>query len=101
MGIELTKSAKKSIAILYKGYLDRINSGEKRAQAAFFDKGNPLQAELVHSIQADIPELKKVGFVKVDITGCLEMQSEAIVYMENITVNTLKEWLSFGAQFIP
>lgn len=37
MGIELTKSAKRSIAKLYKSYLDRLRSGENKAQAVFFN----------------------------------------------------------------
>lgn len=101
MGIELTKSAKRSIAKLYKSYLDRLRSGENKAQAVFFNNEKSDQAELIRSIQEDVPELKKVGFVKMDITGCLTIQGEAVVYMENIAGNTLKEWLSFGAQFIP
>lgn len=101
MNVELTKDAKKSIAVIYKSYLDRIKAGETKKQAAFFDNGKSDQAELISSVRKDVPELKKVGFVKIDVLGGLELQSAAIIYMENLAPETIKEWLSFVANFIP
>lgn len=101
MNVELTKGAKKAIATVYKRYLDRIAYGENKKQAAFFDNEKSDHAELINSVQNDIQELKKVGFVKIGITGCVELQDAAIVYMENLAPETIKEWLSLIANFIP
>ena len=101
MDVELTKSAKKSIAKIYKEYLRRVKSGESKAQAAFFDNGNEEQAELISYISDDSRELRSAGLIKETITGCIELQNSAIVYMENLTQDTINEWLSFVANFLP
>ena len=100
MDIELTKAGKKTIARVYKEYQNRIASGENKMQARYFDAYNPKHGEFIDSVWEDIPELKNQGFVKAYVTACFELTDKGIVYMENLTIDTIKEWLSFGAQFI-
>lgn len=94
MEIELTKSAKKSLATIYKDYCQRIQEGKTKRQAIYFN-------QMTENVSDDMAELKKAGFVKMDIVGGFELTDHAIVFMENKTIDTVKEWLSFGAQFIP
>lgn len=99
--VSLTKDAKKAIAKIYKKYLDRKESGQSKGGAKYFDCYDNSQTEFINSALEDIPELNKIGFVKAYVTGSFELQDEAIIYMENLKLETIKEWLSFGAQFIP
>lgn len=101
MDIRLTKDGKKSIAKIYKAYLDRKNNGESKSSARYFDKFNPSFEEFINSVKEDIGELKEAGFLNVSISGGFELSYSGIVYMENQKADTIKEWLSFGAQFIP
>ena len=94
MSVELTKSAKKSLAILYKEYCQRVNNGERKSRAITFEN----YSENVADSRA---ELKRAGFICVDILGSIQLTDKAIIYMENEKIETIKEWLSFGAQFIP
>ena len=91
MAIELTKSAKKSLATLYREYCQRLNAGEKKAQAASFQSYSEF-------VMDNRKELKDAGFIRVDLLGNIYL---AIIYMENKTADAIKEWLSFGTQFIP
>lgn len=94
MEIELTKSAKKSLATLYKEYCQRIDNGQKKAQAVCFENWPD-------DIIENKTELKRAGFITVDILGDIELTDKAIIYMENKTVDAIKEWLSIGSQLIP
>ena len=49
----------------------------------------------------DLKELREAGAVKVDIGKNIDLENKAIIYMENLPADTIKGWLSFGAQFIP
>nr|DAR41397.1 MAG TPA: hypothetical protein [Caudoviricetes sp.] len=94
MEIELTRAAKKSLAVLYKEYRQRINAGMKKAQAISFEN---CSEDILESRN----ELKAAGLVKVDILGNIQLTDKAIIFMEGKAWDTIKEWLSFGAQFIP
>lgn len=94
MNTELTKSAKKSLAIIYKDYCQRLKEGQAKNQAIQFK-------EKPDGVSDDLKELKHAGFVNVDILGNFELTDHAVIFMETKTVETIKEWLSFGAQFIP
>lgn len=100
MDIELTKSAKHSISIIYKAYMERLSKGESKSRAKFFDADVYPHNEIIKIVREDIPELKRENLVKSYITGGFELTDEAITYMESKPVDTLKEWLSFGAQML-
>ena len=101
MEISLSKSAKKSCALLYKEYLKRVSSGTPKAIARSFEKGTTETAELFSAIPDDIAELKKAKFITADICGAVTITDLCIVYMENLPSDTVKDWLSFFANFIP
>ena len=62
--MELTKSAKKSLAILYKEYCQRIKSGVRKSDARRIHAGE-YPAELLD----DLKELREAGAIKVDMGG--------------------------------
>lgn len=94
MANELTKSAKKSLATLYREYCQRLNAGEKKAQATSFQSYSEF-------VMDNRKELKDAGFIRVDLLGNIYLTDKTIIYMENKTADAIKEWLSFGTQFIP
>ncbi len=98
MEIELTKSAKKSIALIYKEYLRRIENGQRKVDAKDFELDT--HPDLVKAVDDDRQELSGHDFIKNYKRG-FRLEDKAIVYMENKTADTIKSWLSFGAQFIP
>ena len=98
----MTKDAKKSLAKIYKTYRERRSHGMDKLNSKYFDPSDDQETlELAESVREDIPELKKIGFVKAYITGQFELQDQAIVYMENVKAETIKEGLSFGSNLIP
>lgn len=98
----MTKDAKKSLSKIYKTYQERRSHGMDKLNSKYFDPSDDQETlELAESVREDIPELKKIGFVKAYITGQFELQDQAIVYMENVKAETIKEWLSFGSNLIP
>lgn len=102
MAAIMTKDAKKSLAKIYKAYLERRSHGMDKLNSKYFDSTDDQKTlELAESVREDIPELKKIGFVKAYVTGQFELQDQAIVYMENVKAETIKEWLSFGSNLIP
>ena len=88
--MELTKSAKKSLAILYKEYCQRVKSGVCKADARRIRAG-----EYPEELLDDLKELREAGAVKVDIGKNVDLENKAIIYMENLPADTIKGWLSF------
>lgn len=101
MEVQLTKSAKHSLAILFNAYEARRKAGAPKSAAIYFGNGAEDGAKVKSAISEDVPELKAAGLIACDVLGGVTIKDAAIVYMENKTANTIKEWLSFGAQFIP
>ena len=66
----MTKDAKKSLAKIYKTYQERRSHGMDKLNSKYFDPSDDQETlELAESVREDIPELKKIGFVKAYITG--------------------------------
>lgn len=101
METRLTKDAKKSIALIYKAYEKRRKAGMKKSDAVYFDGCSIDTVELNRIVWEDCLELQNIGFITCDIVGGILLKDAAIVYMESKTTDTIREWLSFGAQFIP
>lgn len=97
MDIELTKSAKKSLALLYTKYKKRLKS-ETRDSAARFARWE--WPEIYDAVKIDMPELKASGMVRAEVR-VLILTPGAVSFMENKGLGTIKEWLSFAAHFIP
>lgn len=94
MSAELTREAKKALAVLYKEYSRRRKAGQRKDQAVFFDV-------CPEDIKEARLELKHAGRIKAFAYGGIELTDNAIIFMENKPVETIKEWLSFGAQLLP
>lgn len=101
MDVSLTKDAKHSLAIIYRAYEKRRKAGTDKHSAAYFDGLSDDSVEVNAAILADKSELRSAGMISCDIVGGVGLKDAAIIYMENRTSDTIKEWLSFGAQFIP
>lgn len=101
MDIELTNDAKRSLAILYRGYKNRRKAGVPKSSAVYFSGTSEDSINITKAVSEDKYELKAAGLISCDIVGGITLKDAAIVYMESKTISTVKEWLSFGAQFIP
>ena len=101
MEVNLTKDAKKSLALIYKVYEKRRAAGIKKSQAVYFDGYSSDSVQLNQTVLEDREELQNAGLISCDMMGGILLKDAAIVYMENKTANVIKEWLSFGSQFIP
>lgn len=92
--VSLTKSAKKSLAIIYKAYCEKVKGGARKDTAAYFK-------EYPEGTHQDWIELKQAGFIQPYVLGDFTLTIQAIQYMESRTADTITEWLSFVSQFIP
>lgn len=101
MDVSMTKGAKGSLALIYRAYKERLKSGVPKSQAVYFDGSTEDSVHLNPKVLENMAELKNAGLISCDIIGGIFLKDAAIVYMENKSFETIKEWLSFGAQFIP
>lgn len=101
MEINLTKDAKRSLAMIYRVYEKRRKAGMPKSQANYLDGISDDCIQVNRSVMEDRQELQNAGLISCDIVGGILLKDAAIIYMEGKTASTIKEWLSFGAQFIP
>ena len=101
MEIELTKEAKGAIAAIYSTYEARRKAGKSKSSAVYFSGDADDGMDVCHKVMDSAQELKAAGLIKMDVLGGITLTDRGIIFMENKTANTLKEWLSFLAQFIP
>ena len=92
----LTRDAKKALATIYKAYKSRRASGEAKSSTVYYDA-----AAIDAAVSDSLAELSNAKYVKTDICGNYTLTDSGIIFMENLPVGTIKEWLSFSAQFIP
>jgi DNA polymerase III delta subunit len=102
----MTKDAEKFLYISYQDYLDRIKSGSSKTQAKSFSKDYRNENGYFSSWHEDdfssvCSELKKLGFLKVYVSGSFELTPNAIEYLENRFKNNLKELADIISKFIP
>ena len=106
----LTRDAKKALATIYKAYKSRRANGEAKSSAVYFDTESHDAAAIdgveagkyeVLAVSDSLAELSNAKYVKTDICGNYTLTDSGIIFMENLSVDTIKEWLSFSAQFIP
>lgn len=99
--MELTKDAKKAIALIYREYQRRRHSGLRKQDANYFSRSELMSLDPSGDLLDNCCELRRAGLISSDITGGATLEDPGIVLMENKTLDTLKEWISFGTQFIP
>ncbi len=102
----MTKDAEKFICICYQDYLSRIKSGSSKTQARNFSenfKSENCNFSSWHDDDFDsaCSELKKLGYLKIWISGSFVLTDSAIEYMENRFKNNVKGLAEFISQFIP
>lgn len=100
MDKSLTKDADKMLCEIYAAYLERRNSGvSKPLSKSFFDQNSWPEKYSALWREADardtLRELKRAGFLKLDICGGFALQDEAIIYMESRFKNGLTDVLDF------
>ena len=91
--MDLTKSAKKPLAILYKEYCQRVKSGISKQSAISFIKG-----EYPDFILDDVKELCNAKMIWFDMAQTIWFEPDGIIFMEKQEEKTLKKWLSFGGK---
>ena len=99
MGHTLTRDAKKALATIYKAY-NRARKRRSKSSAVYFDTESH-DAAIDAAVSDSLAELSNAKYVKTDICGNYTLTDSGIIFMENLPVDTIKEWLSFSAQFIP
>lgn len=99
--MELTKSAKGSIAVIYTTYKKRRKKDIPKSEAIYFDESSKDFVENYNKVSEDLGELHSAKMIKENIIGGFTLLDSAIIYMENQSKETIKEWTSFITQFIP
>lgn len=98
MEINLTKSADKLIALIYKSYLEKTKTMSK-SQAKFFDLDD-FKALMPDEHQEDIIEytieLSKAGLLdRLDLSGSTNLSNKAIIYMETKFGRTIDKIIDY------
>lgn len=97
----LTRGARKALATIYKAYKSRRTNGEAKSSAVYFGTESHDAAAIDAAVAENLEELSNAKYVKTDICGNYTLTDSGIIFMENLPAGTIKEWLSFAAQFIP
>lgn len=79
MDIEMTKSAEKSLNLLYSKYKKRCKKETKDSAASFQE---PYQSEIYRAVKPYIPELKQKGLVTARLRQ-VQLTPEGIAFMES------------------
>lgn len=84
----MTKETEKAFVIIYAEYLRRRRFGTPRDQATQFDSSKLSAIDAFSKwnpsdIQSCLSELRKLGYVRIDILGDLTLQESGIEYMES------------------
>lgn len=98
MNIELTKDSRRVLKNIYDAYLERRKIGQSKQTAIRFPDSSKL---CIEGIEDSIRELSKAKLIECDILGGFELQDKAIIFMENLSKETILNWLDFGSKFIP
>ena len=102
----MTKDADKMLCCLYREYLNRINAGSSKTSARKFtteyiDSDKILSEWHPDDVYTVRNELKRTGYLNVNIIGNFEFSDEGITYMENRFKNNINEVADFLTKFIP
>ena len=97
--INLTKSARKSIRLIYKEYKRRIRSGVPKEKAIIFDP--VLDFDLKEKVKNDRSLLKDRGLLKLYVIGGFAITDEGICYCENRMIRAVINFSLFILQFRP
>lgn len=101
----MTKDADKMLCCLYKEYLTRIKIGNSKTSSREFTAEYVTSDVILSKWHPDDVctirnELKRNGYLTVNIIGNFKLTDEAITYMENRFKNNLNELADFISNFI-
>lgn len=104
MELNMTKSAKKLLALTYRDYLDRQKNGIPKRQAKYFSAIDTMKNHFPDMPTADYKEIAlemcHATGSKYYSGGSFELSDNAIVYMENRFADGAKSLAEFIAQLI-
>lgn len=108
----MTKDTEKAFVIIYSEYLRRRSFGTSKSQALRFENAKLLSIEAFsqwdsEDIHYSLRELKKLGYIYMDIVGDLQISQDGIQYMESKPreyfqpfAGAIKDLLSLVAAFL-
>lgn len=109
----MTKDTEKAFVIIYSEYLRRRSFGTSKNQAVRFDNSKLLAIDGFANWNQDdigycLQELRKIGFIKVDIWGDVTLLETGIEYIEAkpkeyflVFAGIVKDLLSLVSGFLP
>lgn len=102
----MTKDTEKLLCLLYKMYLERINSGVSKYDAIYFANYSSLSNEIHKTLDSEeywfcINEFKKIGFTQNYTDGGIRLLFPAIAYMENRCGKNILDVIDTISKFIP
>lgn len=106
MSVQLTKKADALIGIIYKCYLERMNSGESESTSRdfgfnFYSKTSDLYSWDEDDYDDRLIELSQNALIKKMVDGDFRITDNGLVYMENRFKNGIKDVIDFISKFIP
>lgn len=105
MSVELTRDAQKTLAMIYKVYLERRKSGVSKRDAKCFNsealRQQYFQDEHPSDFSDSVREVCRAFGCRVYIDGSFMLSDSFIIHMENRFKNGILDVATFLAQFIP
>lgn len=100
----MTKDADQMLCCLYREYLNRIKAGSSKTSARAFTAEYAESDDILSKWHPDDfcttrNELKRAGYLDVNIIGNFRLNDAAISYMENRFKNNIKELTDFISKF--
>lgn len=107
----MTRDTEKAFVVLYSEYLRRRSFGTAKNQAVRFEDSKLRAIDAFSSwhpsdIHYSLQELKKFGYISMDICGGVEILEDGINYMENkpneyftVFANAIKDLISLVVAF--
>jgi hypothetical protein len=93
---DISRDGEVVMAAIYKEYLKRRKDGQDKDAANEFEGAQYIKTTLnvdmsANDISATCRELKKTGYLDIDVLGFIWLTNDGIVYMENKAGRTFEE----------
>lgn len=107
--MDLTKDSEKLLCLLYKSYLEKVNSGLSKSTANAFGDSHKIHDTLCpdwlfEDVDETCRQLSRAGFLKCfwadGIASETSLSDSGIVYMENRFKNSLLSVADFLSNFL-
>ena len=102
----MTRDTEKAFVIIYAEYLHRRSFGTAKYEAVRFQSAKLRAIEAFSTWDSEdirycLNELRKLGYVKLDIIGDMTLQESGIEYMENKPGDYFKMFVNVVKDLIP